>query len=89
MPKMHGMLFIFSKVAVHSMWMPDMHFPLDIVWLDDAFRVVHVVKGATPCPSRDQCPSYSSEKPASYAIELNASMADRLGLYVGVELSVA
>lgn len=29
-----GMLFVYSKPAVRSMWMPDMNFPIDVIWLN-------------------------------------------------------
>ena len=85
----HGMLFSFKQQLVHSMWMPDMHFSLDIVWIDDTFTIVNVNKKAVPCVSRipSECPSYSSEYPALFAIEVNAGDADALGLRVGEKVS--
>jgi uncharacterized membrane protein (UPF0127 family) len=29
-----GMLFVFSNSEIQSMWMPNMYFPLDIVWIN-------------------------------------------------------
>ena len=85
----HGMLFSFKQQLVHSMWMPDMHFVLDIVWIDDTFTIVHVNKNAVPCASRipTECASYSSEYPALFAIEVNAGDAEALGLRVGDKIS--
>jgi uncharacterized membrane protein (UPF0127 family) len=85
----HGMLFCFRDQNVHSMWMPDMQFSLDIIWIDDTFTIVNVNKKAVPCVSRipSECPSYSSEYPALFAIEVNAGDADALGLRVGEKVS--
>ena len=71
------------------MWMPDMNFPLDMVWIDDTFTILHVTNGAKPCPSRDQCPSHSSVYPVLFAIEVNAGDAAPLGLRVGQRVSFA
>lgn len=68
--------------------MPDMRFPLDIVWLDETLTVSHITYNAPPCSSRDNCPSYPSGPKAQYAIELTAGQAAALGLRVGAHLSV-
>jgi uncharacterized membrane protein (UPF0127 family) len=84
----HGMLFIFPDLKVQSMWMPDMKFPLDIVWLDENLTVVHITENAPPCPSRLQCPPYSSKFMAKYAIEMTAGQARSYGFSEGMELRV-
>lgn len=85
----HGMLFVFPELKRQSMWMPDMAFPLDIVWLDENMMVTHIVKDATPCSSRADCPHYSSRFMAKYAIEMAAGQAEIYGFTPGVVLSVA
>ena len=91
LPPGHGMLFIFDSLAAQSMWMPDMRFPLDIVWLDDDLRVIHVTEGAQPCPFVDpaRCPTYGSKFLAKYAIEMTAGQAGIYGFAPGLSLSVA
>jgi uncharacterized membrane protein (UPF0127 family) len=49
LPAGTGMLFIFENLERHTMWMPDMNFPLDIVWLDETLSVVHITYGLQPC----------------------------------------
>ena len=86
MQRGNGLLFIFPTLAKQSMWMKGMHFPLDIVWLDETFTVRHIVYGAPPC--KGSCPSYSSHYKAQYAIELNAGDAVAYGFKVGIPLKV-
>ena len=83
-----GMLFIFPELAKQSMWMPDMNFPLDIVWLDETLTVTHIVYGAPPCPSRNNCPGYSSKYQAKYAIEMPSGNAIEYGFTEGMPLKV-
>ena len=83
----HGMLFLFPSVGVQSMWMPNMNFPLDIVWIDSNRNVVKIEENVSPCFENKNCKSYSSVYPVKYAIELNAGDASRIGLYVGLKLS--
>ncbi len=84
----HGMLFLFPDLKKQTMWMVGMRFPLDIVWLDENLRVVHVVEGAPPCPSQADCPTYGSRFLAKYAIEMTAGEAGRYGFAAGLQLSV-
>ena len=88
LPSGQGLLFIFPTLDRHSMWMPDMLFPLDIVWLDENLIVVNINRGATPCSSRDKCPSYLSEKMVKYAIEMSAGDSAAYGLGVGTQASL-
>jgi uncharacterized protein len=43
-----GMLFIFQKSSKNYFWMKDMNFPIDIIWIDENFRVVFIEKEALP-----------------------------------------
>ena len=83
-----GLLFLFPKLTVHTMWMPNMNFPLDVVWLDEQLSVVHISYGLQPCSSTGDCPSSSSVYSSQYAIELLAGSANSYGIHVGQELKV-
>jgi uncharacterized membrane protein (UPF0127 family) len=82
-----GMLFIFADVAVHSMWMPNMNFPLDIVWINEAKQIIKIETNVTPCSGNKNCKSYSSDIPIKYAIEMNAGYAAKIGLRVGLKVA--
>ena len=88
LPKGHGMLFIFDDLSRQGMWMIDMKIPLDIVWLDEQFTIVHITKGCPPCPDAAHCPTYSSIYRVKYAIEMTAGEADQYGFEVGKQLFV-
>jgi len=81
-----GMLFIFPDLALHTMWMPEMKFPLDVVWLDEQLSVVHISYGLQPCRSRADCPSYPSVYSSKYAIEVVAGQGK--AFHVGQDLKV-
>lgn len=88
LPSGYGMLFIFPIISKQGMWMPDMKFPLDIIWLDENFKIVSITKNCKPCKSRDNCPNYSSTYSVKYAIEMTAGNADAYGFHVGTTLHV-
>ena len=83
-----GMLFIFPAISRQSMWMIDMKFPLDIVWLDETFTVVHITYGCAPCPNAANCPTFSSVKRVKYAIEMTATAAAFFGFEKDKQLVV-
>jgi len=86
LPRGTGLLFIYRELAMQSMWMPDMKFPLDIVWLDEQFCVAHITYAAQPCASLNDCPSYSSMYRVLYAIEMNAG--DAAAFSLGTQLYI-
>lgn len=48
LPRGTGMLFLFDTSDTYGMWMKDMHFPIDIIWLDASLRVVDLHEQADP-----------------------------------------
>ena len=88
LPSAHGMLFIFDHVSRQSMWMIEMKFPLDIIWLDEQMTIVNITRNAPPCESAAKCRSYSSRYRVKYAIEMTAGEADKNVFVVGKQLYV-
>lgn len=84
-----GMLFVFDDTALHTLWMRDMHFALDFVWLDDARAVVHIERDVPPQPGvpESELLRYGSVAPARYAIELEAGGAAALGIESGATIA--
>src|SRR3989338_8221873 len=76
------MLFIFDKPDNYGFWMKDMRFPIDIIWLDQNFKVVHVEKSvATSTYPKVFYPS----GPATYVLEVNSGISDSINLQIGDE----
>ena len=78
-----GMLFVYDSDGPRTFWMPDMHFPLDMIWiLSDC--VVNGVTANVPNPPastpRDQLPRYPSDGPVRFVLELNAGQAAAHGI---------
>ena len=82
-----GMLFIFSDSQYRSFWMKDTFISLDILWLDEEFRILHIEHKVPPCQS-DPCPTYSPPYKARYVLEINAGEAERLGFKLGLQASL-
>lgn len=77
-----GMLFVFEKAAIYRFWMPDMHFPLDMIWIDQG-RVVDI-SADVPITFDPRNPRfYSPRKPARYVLEVNAGFSARNNIKTG------
>jgi uncharacterized membrane protein (UPF0127 family) len=85
LPRDHAMLFIFEVADFHGIWMKNCKFPIDIVWLDDARKVVHVAEGVPPC-AKDPCPVYQPMQRASFVVEMNAAQAKQEKVVKGATL---
>jgi hypothetical protein len=85
LPLDRGMLFVFGASEFHGIWMKNCRFPIDILWLDEERRIVHLAEGVPPCAA-DPCPVYAPLRRASYVVELNAGQARREKALVGASL---
>ena len=81
----HGMLFVFPVVDFPGIWMKNCKFPIDIVWLDEARKVVHVAESVPPC-KKDPCPVYQPMQRAAFVVEMNAAQAKREKVVKGATL---
>ncbi len=82
-----GMLFIHYREEPQAYWMKNTKIALDILYFDNARRLVSQQRDVPPCSAGDACPPYPSFKPARYVLELNAGQAAKLKLENGAELS--
>lgn len=75
-----GLLFIFEEPGEHGIWMKDMNFPIDIIWLDENFEVINIKRDATP----DSFPTvFKPTRNASYVLEVNAGFAEKNAIKIG------
>jgi uncharacterized membrane protein (UPF0127 family) len=83
----HGMLFVFPYVAPQSFWMKNTLIPLDILYFDDARKLVSMQLNVPPCKA-DPCATYPSDAPVRYVLELAAGTAVKIGARVGDTLAI-
>jgi hypothetical protein len=75
-----AMLFEFVAPAHYPIWMREMRFAIDIVWLDSNHKVVHIESDISPSTYPR---TFSNPVSAQYVLELKAGQAERLGLANG------
>ena len=78
LPPGGGMLFIFEDTRIHTFWMKDMMFPLDLVWIGEQCTVENITPNVPP-PAPEQAdsdlPRFRSPQPVRYVLEINAGEA--------------
>lgn len=82
-----GMLFVFPDAAPRGFWMKNTLIPLDILYFDARRKLVSAQQDVPPCRA-DPCPTYPSEGPARYVLELSAGTARRIGARKGDTLAI-
>ena len=77
------MLFVFEQSRVSRFWMKNTLIPLDMLWLDEWWKVVYIEHDVLPCEA-DPCPTYGpTQEVAKYVLELNAGSANEFELHIG------
>ena len=84
----HGMIFVHDREEPQAYWMKNTKIPLDILYFDNARKLVAQQRDVPPCSAGNACPSYPSNAPARYVLELNAGEAAKLKLENGAELTL-
>lgn len=76
-----GLLMAFDTNGTHGIWMKDMNFPIDIIWLNSEKKVVYIVMNAPP--ENPSSTVYVPRDPARYVLELPAGSVKAAGIRTG------
>ncbi len=87
-----AMLFVYDDDGAQTFWMPNMRFPLDMVWIKSDCTV-RGVTADVPNPPADvplgDLPRYPSTEPVRFVLEINAGQAERHGIVAGGRVEFA
>lgn len=83
MSENQGMLFVFNDEDMRFFWMKNTILSLDIIFVNSNNEIVTIHKYTKPYSEE----SYSSDKPASYVVEVNAGFTDKYNLRVGDKIA--
>ncbi len=86
--KERGMLFIYAYDDYQRIWMKNMKFPIDIIWIDSDYRIKWVVKDAKPC-TVEPCEVYSSPERARFVLEVNSGFAKANNITPGQKVTIS
>ena len=81
MSENQGLLMAFPYESDWGIWMKEMNFPIDIVWLNANKEVIYIVDNADPGGSTSII--FRPKHPAKYVVELGAGIANKRSIKVG------
>lgn len=81
-----AMLFVLPARGSAGVWMKDMAYPIDIMWLDDRMSVVDVLRSAQP--SSYPKTIYTPSSPSTFVVEMADGTVARHGITPGMRVQV-
>ena len=88
--ELNGVLFVNGKPEATDIWMKDMKFPIDILWIRNG--VVIDMKEHAPSPiagtRTDMLPIYHPQSPADFVLETVAGFSGAHGMHIGDRVSI-
>jgi uncharacterized membrane protein (UPF0127 family) len=86
LPADWGMLFIYDRPEFHHVTTKEYRFPVDLIWLDEAKRVLLTMEKIPACHA-ETCPTYGpAPEKDRYVIAARAGFVEQERLRLGAEL---
>ena len=79
-------LFIFDNDGKHAIWMKDMLFPLDILWINKDLGIIHIEENVLPETYPNQV--FAPPVDARFVLELNAYYVRSIGVELGERITL-
>lgn len=80
-----GMFFVFDYSARWGIWMKDMRFPIDVLWITDDLKVGDIVENMLPSSYPND---YLPKTLVRYVLEVPAGTVKNYGIVVGQDVVV-
>ena len=80
LPETEGALFVFDESNYHGIWMRDMRFALDIIWIDSEFKIIDIEEDVTPSTFPK---IFEPRSPAHFVLEVNSGYVESFGIEIG------
>jgi len=87
LPDNEGMLFIFGEENYHGIWMVNMSFSIDIIWVNKNLEIVDITEDVQPC--KINCPVYLPDERALYVLEVNSGFTKKNKLQIGDTIAIS
>ena len=91
LPYDQGMIFVFEESGLHSLWMLNMQFSLDMIWFDQDGKVVHIETDVPPCKTALEittCQSIIPDAESVYILEVTSGFVKQNNITKNSILSI-
>lgn len=77
-----GMLFVYDNPSIVSFWMKNVLFPLDIIFIDENFKIVNIEEASVEnnISENEDFKRYFSLLPVKYVVEINQGLCKNYGI---------
>jgi len=84
-----GMFFVFENPGLYGIWMKDMKFAIDIIWIDEDKKIVDIAENVPPEPNKkdEELTIYRPRSSAKYVLEINAGLSSLNNLQIGDQVN--
>ena len=82
------MLFVFNEEARQGIWMHNMRFAIDVIWLDSGSKIVSLERNLQPCKSAFNCRTHYPDGDAKYILEMRAGTIAKNGIKIGSKVTI-
>jgi len=90
LPLNTAIILVYDKPDLYSLWLLNIQFNIDLVWLDNKGNVVYIVKNAPPCKTpldASDC-TYKNTRPAKYVVAATSGFIAKHNIDNGSKLSI-
>ena len=82
-----SMLFVYDSEGIYNFWMKNVYFPIDIIWIDSNFSIVHIIRNVPPC-TKTRCQIYTPPVTARYVLEVTADFTEKYDIKAGDRVKI-
>jgi hypothetical protein len=75
-----GMFFIFEEPDFYKIWMKDMNFPIDIIFISPDFKIIGIENNISP---NTYPQTFSPKEKSKYVLEVNANFSSKNNFQIG------
>lgn len=79
-----GALFNYNNSGIYCVWMKNTYIPLELIYLDEKFEIVELIKNMKPFDLENKC----NKKHARYFIEVNKGFINSKKLKIGDKINI-
>ncbi len=77
-----GLLLVYDRPDLYSMWLLNIRYPLDLLWFDQQGNLVYTVRDAQPCDNVldfTTC-TFKNTKPSKFVLAAHSGFIDQNGI---------
>jgi uncharacterized membrane protein (UPF0127 family) len=92
LPEYNAMIFVYETNQTVPFWMKNVNFPLDMIFLDENYKIIEIKHNVPPCKQSDitqqNCPFYPPRASYRYVIEMLGGNCAKLNINENTKVEI-